>query len=288
MTVADVAPSPDEIRARVHDRWSSAASGWARRREHFQRFALPVSRWLLDAARLQPGHRVLELACGPGDTGLLAAELVQPGGEVLLSDVAEPMLEVARTRAQELGSQNVSFRVIDAEWIDEPAASFDAVLCRWGYMFAADPEAALRETRRVLRVGGRVALAAWSSPEENPWASQIHGELLEQGLVAAPRPDEPGPFRFAPPGRVEELLDGAGFAEVEVAPLTLSADYESAELFWETHADLSSALREAIELTDDRGREALREGVFARLERYRRPDGSLRLPAQALVATGEA
>jgi SAM-dependent methyltransferase len=282
------APSADQIRARVHDRWSAVADGWTRQREDFQRFAMPVSRWMLDAARLQPGHRVLELACGLGDTGLLAAELVQPGGDVLLSDVAEPMLEAARARAAEVGAGNVRFKTIDAEWIDEPAAAFDAVLCRWGYMFPADPESAFRETRRVLRSGGRVALAAWGPLEQNPLFGVIGRELLEQGLIDPPRPDEPGPGRFAPPGRLEQLLDGAGFDDIVVEPFGLEAEYDSTEAFWATHVDLSSGLREAIDLTDERGVEALREGIFRRLEPYREPDGSVRVPAVALVAAASA
>ena len=74
------------------------------------------------------------------------------------------MVDVARARATELGVRNVEFRIIDAESIDVPAAAVDVVLCRWGYMLMADPAAALQETRRVLRPGGRVALAAWDPP----------------------------------------------------------------------------------------------------------------------------
>ncbi len=80
------------------------------------------------------------------------------------------MLEGARARALELGLSNIEFKVLNAEWIDLPLASVDAVLCRWGYMLMADPAAALAETRRVLRPGGRVALAVWDALEANPWA----------------------------------------------------------------------------------------------------------------------
>ena len=178
---------PDEYRRASLDRWERAAGGWATQRERFQAAALPVSRWMVDAIEPQPGQQVLELAAGPGDTGFLAAERIAPGGTLLCSDAAEPMLEAARARSDGLGVTNVEFRVLDAEWIDLPAASQDAVLCRWGYMLLADPGAALRETRRVLRPGGRLALAAWDAPERNPgpWAAAAVAD--EQGLTCPAR-----------------------------------------------------------------------------------------------------
>ena len=149
--------------------------------------AAGVSRWLLEAIAPQPGQTVLELAAGPGDTGLMAAGLVAPDGKVIVTDFAEEMVAIARARAAELGLANVEVRQMEAEWIDLPAASVDGVLCRWGYMLLADPEAALRETRRVLRPGGRVALAVWDAPAHNPW-------LARRGPRGGPR----GPLPAAP------------------------------------------------------------------------------------------
>jgi SAM-dependent methyltransferase len=278
----------DEQRAAQREGWEQAAPGWARRRESFQRFAMPVSRWMLDAARLQPGHRVLELAAGPGDTGLLAAELIAPGGTLICSDVAEPMLDAARERAKSLGIHNAEFKTIDVEWVDEPAASLDAVLCRWGYMFAADHGAAFRESRRVLRPGGRVALAVWDEPRHNPWWTELGAEMLEQGLVSPPEPGAPGPFALARPGYLQELLDGAGFTDVEISPLELEWTYESFEDYWEMTQDLSRALAAALDLTDERGARALEEGMRARFASYTGDDGTVRLPARPVLATAEA
>src|ERR671923_2453460 len=111
----------DAYRAGARDTWERASVGWRERRAALQAVAMPVSRWMADAVRPQPGHRVLELAAGPGDTGLLVAELIAPGGTLISSDASEGMLEIARTRAAELDVQNVEFRVLDAEWIDLPA-----------------------------------------------------------------------------------------------------------------------------------------------------------------------
>src|SRR4051794_41545703 len=148
---------------------------------------------MVEAIAPQPGETILELAAGPGDTGLMAAELVRPGGKLILSDASERMLDVARERAADFEdlAEIVDFRRIEAEWIDLSTATVDAVLCRWGYMLLADPGAALRETRRVLRPGGRVSLAAWAEAKRNPWSSVVGAELVARGRHERPGPGAP-------------------------------------------------------------------------------------------------
>src|SRR4051794_21422174 len=125
-------------------RWAAAARGWGARAEQFRRDTMPVAVWMVEAISPQPGQTVLELAAGPGATGFLAAELIAPGGTLITSDFAPEMLTVAQERARSLGIRNVRFRQIDAETsIDQPAASVDGVLCRWGYMLMHDPGTAL-------------------------------------------------------------------------------------------------------------------------------------------------
>jgi ubiquinone/menaquinone biosynthesis C-methylase UbiE len=278
----------DDIRERTRAQWSRAAERWEAAADLFNAHVRPVSAWMLDAVELEPGGRVLELACGAGQLGIDASERVAPGGAVLLTDTAEPMVEAAQRRALAAGAENVGFKVMDAEWIDEPTASFDAVLCRWGLMFPADPSAAARECRRVLKSGGRLAAAAWGPREENPWISEMYLELLDQGLIEPPDPEAPGPFRFAPEGSLTELLEGGGFFDIVVEPLDLVYEYSSFEDFWALHSQLSSGVQDALELTNDRGRAALVEGVRARMARFTEEDGSLSVPARPLMASASA
>jgi SAM-dependent methyltransferase len=268
--------------------WEEAAAGWVRSQELLREFGAPVSHWMLDAVAPQPGQRVLELAAGLGETGLLAAELVAPVGGAIISDQAEAMLAGARKRAAQLGLSNIEFQVINAEWIDMPVASVDIVLCRWGYMLMADPAAALGETRRVLRSGGRVGMAVWDSIEHNPWASLPGLELRERGLMAVPEPGTPGPFALGRAEGVYELLERAGFAEVNVESLELHRRHASFEEFWESTLDLSRAMHDAV-LSRPQGEiEEIQHAVKGRFEPYEAPDGGLDIPARTLVASAGA
>jgi SAM-dependent methyltransferase len=268
--------------------WEEAAAGWVRSQESIRDFGAPVSHWMIDAVAPQPGQRVLELAAGLGETGLLAAELVAPVGGAIISDQAEAMLVGARARAAELGLSNVEFQVINAEWIDLPVASVDVVLCRWGYMLMADPAAAVRDARRVLRSGGRIALAVWDNIEHNPWALEPGQELRKRGLTSPPEPGAPGPFALGRAEGVYELLEQAGFAEVNVESLELHRRHASFDEFWETTLDLSRTFHDAVLERPQAEIEQIKAAVHARIAAFETPDGMLDLPARTLVASASA
>lgn len=285
----DPAPDADELRAAIRDRWEAAAPGWAAQHARLQRATMAVSRWLVEAIEPQPGHRVLELAAGLGETGYLAAELVEPGGTLISSDGAEAMVEAARARAAELGVRNVEHRVLELEWIDLPAAGLDAVLCRWGYMFALDRGAALRETRRVLRPGGRLALATWTAAERNPFAAIPRRALVEAGLVDGFEAPGPGMFDLGSEALVRELLEEAGLMDVRVEELELAIPYEDLDDYWTATAAMSGAFGELVATLDARQTEDLRARIAAAITPFAVPgEARFRLPGVALLASASA
>jgi SAM-dependent methyltransferase len=280
---------PDDFRAQSRRRWGEQALGWEARREAMRTSSMPVSAWMIEAIDPQPGDVILELAAGTGDTGFLAAELIAPGGELISSDFAPEMLMAAQRRAEELEIENVRFKQIDAETsIDLEAASVDGVLCRWSYMLMADPESALRETRRVLRPGRRLALAAWAGPDANPWSVLAQRELVERGLAEPFDPAAPGQFTWAGEGVIARHLEAAGFTDHHVEALDFTMDYASAEDWFEAHSALSSRFTEALRQASDDDVAAVRAAIARHAEQFTADDGSLRVPARTWVAWAEA
>ncbi len=271
--------------------WEEAAGGWVRRRDLMSEFAAPVSHWMVDAISPQPGQRILELAAGLGETAMLASELVAPMGGVIVSDQAEAMLDGARARAVEMGVTNAEFQVLNAEWIDLPLASVDGVLCRFGYMLMADPATALGESRRVLRPGGRVALAVWADIKSNPWALLPAQELISRGLAPAPTPESaarPGPFAVGDPEQVRGLLQEAGFTDIVVQELELVRSHVAFDELWDSTLDLSRNFHDAVLSLPEPEIEQIRASLRERFAQYASPDGSLLIPAKTLVASAAA
>jgi SAM-dependent methyltransferase len=281
-------PDPDQQRATSREAWEQAAAGWGRLADRVRDWAIELSATMVDALALQPGQRVLELAAGPGDTGFMAAELVAPGGTLICSDGAEAMLEVARQRAAAQGIANVEFRLLDLEWIDLPTADVDAVLCRWGIMLVVDPEAAAHEIRRVLKPGGRAALAVWDAPARNPWTTVAADALIELGLAEPPDPDEPGMFTLAGDGVLRELLESAGLVDVKVRAITLERRADGVDQFLAETLAMSSRFRSVYRELDLETQLEVRRRIARDVRPFAAADGSLALPGSSLVASASA
>jgi SAM-dependent methyltransferase len=287
-------PDPGDLRADLREGWERSAAGWGERAAAVRDWGMPVSSVMIDRAGLQPGQRVLELAAGPGDTGFLAAEIVAPGGGVVIcSDGAEAMVEVARRRARELGVRGIEFRQLELEWIDLPTADVDRILCRWGVMLIVDPAACLTECRRVLRPGGRIALAVWDVPEANLWMTLPRQALAgvagpDAGSASASAPDGPGPFALASPERMRGLLEAAGFVEVTIEPVELERQVESPERFLEETMSLSETFRRAWEGLDEDARGQVQRRMRELCEPLRDAGGTVRIAGRSLVAAASA
>lgn len=280
---------PETFRAQSRERWERAAAGWSAVRDAHTRDTAPVTERLLDDAAVGPGMTVLDVAAGPGAVGLAAARRVGPSGKVIVTDGAEAMVATAAGWAAELGLGDVvETRAMEAEWLDLPAASVDAVVCRWALMLLADPEAGLREMRRVLRSERRVAVAVWDRPEANQWFTRPQRLLLDRGAVPPPSPGEPGPFALADAERLEELLWGAGLTGVRVEAVDFEWHADSLEAWFEHTRSTSTTVAAAVADMAPADHYAFRDDFDAAFAEFVGADGRVAIPARALVGSGEA
>ena len=213
--------------------WDRMAAGWGRDGDSIWEASRAVGEWMVAAVRPSAGDTVLELAAGPGDTGFAAASLVGDSGRLICTDFAPEMVAVARARGAALGLANVEYQVLDAERIELDSESVDCVLCRWGYMLMENPALALRETRRVLRSGGRLALSVWGEPAENAWASVPAAVLVDGGWLERPLPGAPGIFALAAPERLRHVLADAGFNDPQLAQIDGVWPFASVDAYWQ-------------------------------------------------------
>jgi SAM-dependent methyltransferase len=271
------------------EQWSAAARSWARAAEEEETGAsADATPWMLAAAELRPGLRVLELACGAGRVGLQAASLVGPDGTVLCSDFSEEMVDAAAGRVERLEVPNVETRLLDAQRLDLPDDEFDAVLCRFGYMLMADPVQALRESARVLRPGGKLALAVWGTAEQNPWLWLVIEALIDRLNAPLPEPGAPGPFSLGEPARLRAVLEQAELGGIGVEEISAEQAYESLDAWWEELLEVSGPLAAMLKALPEEDREAIRAKARAGGERFLGADGRPAFPASILGATAEA
>ncbi|MGI8460292.1 MAG: class I SAM-dependent methyltransferase [Solirubrobacterales bacterium] len=286
---AESAAEEDESAAEEEsaaESWGDSADAWAKAGEKPETGAgAAVAEWMLEAAALEEGEHVVEIACGAGRVGLQAAEIVGSGGVVICSDFAEPMVKAVREKIRALGFKNAEAWVLDASNLRlRTGERFDAVLCRFGYMLMSDPLGALRESHGALKPDGRLVLGVWGEAGENPWLSTILSAVMAHFDAPAPKPGTPGPFSLGDRERLEDMLVEAGFADVSVKAIEAEQTYDSLDGWWEEIREVSGPLAAVLSKLPDDAREAIRKRSFDAAGEYVGGDGEVVFPAVAVGA----
>ena len=238
----------------------------------------PATAAVLDAAKLQPGERVLDVACGSGLLTRAAWEAVaSEGGEVVGTDISELMLAEAAKR-----SPDCRFVRADAQDLDEfvSVGHFDAVLCGLGLMYMPDPEAALATMARCLRPGGRMAVSVWGERRACGWAeifpivdSRVRSEVC------------PMFFRVGTGNALEEALCAAGLVDVQLSHPPTTIRYADADAACDA-AFLSGPVALAYSRFDESTRLSVRAEYLASIEPWRNGE-RFEIPGTFVIGSGQ-
>lgn len=235
---------------------------------------------VLAAAGVAAGHRLLDVATGPGEAASMALAQIGASGLVVGADISVEMLHAARTR---FGDRRFRAAVADGQALPFANASFDSVICQLGLMFFPDPTRGLAEFRRVLRPRCRAAVCVISVPDRAP----MWGVLAD--ILSRYFPEQRNvlhlSFALADAGRLERLMTTAGFREVNVKRDTRASSFPSFDDYWTPIEQGAGSLPQAYRALPEPSRRAVRAEVHARLAEFE-SDGHLVMSVEMLIADG--
>lgn len=268
-----------------HDVAEQVAPAWERYRDRLFEAQRALSEWMVDRTDPKPGDTILELTAGPGETGFLAAERILPGGRLISTDLSEGMVAAARRGAQARGLTNVECRRMDAQAIDLPDGSVDAVISRFGLMLLPDLANALGEIRRVLRRGGRLVYGVFGPPDRNPLLSFFAMAVAQYHQIPAGDPFGPGgPFSLADHDANRAPLEAAGFGGIEIQEIVGTAHFHSLDDYWQMQSAIGGPIAVLLARLSDDERAAIKATLATMIEPFEH-DGSYDLPWVALGVT---
>lgn len=274
-----------------HSYWNGeAGQHWAKQDAQMADLLRIVAESLLQHLQIPAGSKVLDIGCGGGSQSQLLAQQLGETGQVTGIDISEPLLNIARQRQPQPGSAPLKFIRADAQNYALPQGQFDWLFSRFGVMFFEDPGAAFQNLHRALKPGGKLGFCCWPSPKLNPFFTAPMAAILPH-LPPQPEtdPDAPGPFAFADPNRIEQILSQAGFVEIAISEqqiaLQFGRDASLSELT-ATMARLGPAAR-LLKEQSEQVNAAARVSLEQALSRFYR-DGSLHFPSYIWFVSASA
>ena len=275
------------FRQQVAQEWAGddTAVAWQKYFPQLREQMAAVTNAVVEAARPQPGMRILDLASGNGEPALSLARRVAPNGHVTATDLSEGMLNALRVNAAAEQLTNIDTHACDAQELPFDDGSFDLATSRFGVMFFADTRAALRAITRVLKPGGRAAFLVWGPPAPGTYFGAAALPYMRR-LAVKPDPDGPGPMRFAEPRKLASLLEEVGFANVEERSANLPAAYPgSPQELLRSMMDLAAPFRNAAATLSHEARTAAEQEALSNLSAVY--DGVFtRVTAPVVIVTG--
>jgi len=275
----------EEIREQQKASWNNFSIGWQKWDCLLMGFVKPMGNEIIRLLELKDADIVLDVASGTGEPGLSIAKKLS-GGKVVLSDLSENMIKVAEENAARRGIENIETAVCDICELPFPDNTFDAISCRFGFMFFPDMLLAAKEMMRVLKPGGRVATAVWNVPEKNFWVTAFSSTIGRNMQLPPTQPGAPGMFRCAEGGLIQDLFRQAGFKNTSETEVNGKLKSGTTDVYWNLMTEVAAPVVAALSIADDTTKEKIKREVYqAVTEKY--PGGNIRIDSSALVIYGE-
>ena len=276
---------PQAYKTTTHSQWQDAAKAWNDWGRVLNVWLGPATEVMLDMAGVEMGAHVLDVAAGAGEQSMTAAQRVGPMGHVLATDISANILDFAAENARAEGMEHFDTQVADGEALDLPAASFDAAMSRVGMIYFPDQQKALAGIRHALKPGGRFAAMVYSTPDKNGFFSTPVSIIRDRAALPPPLPGQPGPFSLGGVGVLAEVMEQAGFSDIEErvidAPLRLPTATDCLRFERESFG----ALHQMLSGLDGTAQDSVWNEIAEALADYETDDGFVG-PCEMVVVSG--
>ncbi len=278
---------PEQFKAQQRQIWDNAAKGWQAWWETFEQGAQKVSDKIVELADLKSNDKVLDIATGIGEPSVTAAKRVKPNGKVWATDISPQMIAIAKSRAKSLGLDNIiEFRESDAEKLDFPAGSFNAVLSRWGLMFLPNLPAALTRIREMLVPGGRLAAAVWSAPSKVPMLDLAFATVRKELNAPPPPPGTPGPFALADTDALRRSFNQAGFSDIQKETINVTFGFDSAQSYTKFQQQITAPIQVMLANQTEARKKEIWDSVTSAVSRFADSHGRVKIDNEVICIVG--
>lgn len=275
----------EQIREQQKESWNKFSAGWKKWDDLTMDFLQPMGDAIVDHLNPRNGEVVLDVAAGTGEPGLTIAARLR-GGRVVVTDLADDMLAIARENAARRGIRNIETRTCDVSELPFADNYFDAISCRFGFMFFPDMTMAAAEMYRVLKPGGKIAAAVWGGPEKNFWVTAIMGAINRKLELPPPPSGAPGMFRCAKEGLMADLFSQAGFKNVAQQEVSGQLNCQTVDVYWDMMTEIAAPVVAGLSKADEGTQAEIKAEVYQAV-RHKYPQGDILIASGALVISGE-
>ena len=273
------------IRQQQKDSWNKIAFGWKKWDTMTMDFLKPMGDEIIRFLKPSGKDVVLDIGAGTGEPGLTIASMLT-GGKVFVTDIAENMVAIASDNAKQRGIENIEAVTCDVSELPFADNTFDAISCRFGFMFFPDMELAAKEMVRVLKPGGRMATSVWNVADKNFWVTAIMSAISKNIEMPAAVPGSPGMFRCSNNIFMTDLFRQTGLKNISKSEIYGKLNCGNAEGYWNFMNEVAGPVAAALAKVDHETKEKIRKEVLLSIDQ-KYSEGKTLVDSNAFVIYGE-